>query len=66
MVFHGLLVTRLDHLILFDSVLVVWALKMFLKNFFIMVLVSIRTRTKFHFEKWFKDVFMDCVLESGF
>ena len=30
-VFYGLLVTRLDHFLSFDSVLVVWALKVFLK-----------------------------------
>ena len=51
MVFHGLLVTRLDHLLLFDNVLVVWALKVFLENLFVMVLISIRTRTKFLFRK---------------
>ena len=40
--------------------------KSVLKNFFVMVLVSIRTRTKFCFEKknWFKDVFVDCASEN--
>ena len=37
-----------------------------LENLFVMVLVSIRTRTKFCFEKWFKDVFVECVFKSGF
>ena len=36
------------------------------KNIFVMVLVSVRTRTKFCFEKWFKDVFVNRVLESVF
>ena len=36
------------------------------KNLFVMVLVSIRTRTKFCFEKWFKYVFVERVFESGF
>ena len=35
-----------------------------LKILFVMVLVSIRTRTKFCFKKWFKDVFVDCVSEN--
>ena len=37
-----------------------------LENFFVMVLVSIRTYTKFCFEKWFKDVFVNRVLKSVF
>ena len=35
-----------------------------LKNLFVMVLVSIRTYTKFCFEKWFKDVFVNRVSKS--
>ena len=37
----------LDHLLLFESVFVMWVLKVILKRvFFVMALVSIRTRTK--------------------
>ena len=35
-----------------------------LENFFVMVLVSIRTYTKFCFEKWFKVVFVNRVLKN--
>ena len=42
----------------------VWVLKVFLEIFFVMVLVSIRTYIKFCFEKWVKDVFVNCVLKS--
>ena len=50
----------LDHLLLFEGAYGV-GFERILKNVFVMVLISIRTRTKFCFKKWFKEVFVECV-----
>ena len=54
----------LDHLLLLWQCACGVGFEIILKNLFVMVLVSIRTRTKFCFEKWFKEVFVNHVLKS--
>ena len=60
----------LDHLLLFENVLVVWVSKVFWKRAFVMVLVSIRTCTKCCFENSSKrclwNVFLKVILKRIF
>ena len=48
----------LDYLLLFECAC---GFQKYFENVFVMVLASIRMRTKYCFEKYFKDVFVGCV-----